>query len=391
MDIGHFASGLSKANRLLGAFKRGVQQSDVGNGVKAFLGVGGIIQGFRMALNAAQDARAEAKELGITLDSGTASVAAYADRWDQIKGSIGAAGIAALSFFTRTGRAIGQHLGTGSSDEEVTAIDQNNLDQKQREKDLKANGERIARELEAAKKERTEVNRNNALADLSPRERALLIEQEINELYSKRANLLPSSLAAVKADVEIGKKTAELRQLNDQIKRQPDVAPSERKGRGAFGLTLGDVARGRSAGRSERERLAAQVVAFEERGKRAEATGNFSLAKSYRERGKKMASGMGFNDGSGRVEGGLMRGGNAVGPRGSEISAGIAERNARMDAGIAARNGALTARYGGDYQRPASFSQGASMESSADKLLSAAATKLEKAAVSIEAAMKPVD
>ncbi|HSV73458.1 MAG TPA: hypothetical protein VLH79_06840 [Chthonomonadales bacterium] len=325
---------------MLNIFKAGFRAGGMGS-FAGMLGAGAIVQGFRAIMAAAQNARTEAKELGTTVDAATASVAAYADRWDQIKESIADAGIAALGFFTRTGRAIGQALGTGSSDAEFGALETNKDDQKQREKDLKANGERINREIAAARKERSEATRSAQMAGLTEKERELALEKEIFSLFEKRAGLLPQSLEAIRTDTEIQKRQRELTNLQNQRRNRAPTSPSELTDRGgAFGLTVKEVATMNPVGRrSERERIAGEVMALEERARRAEASGNGGLARALRTRATSRAGAVGFHN----AEGGAtnLR-------RGSSFDAGIEARNAAIDSGIAARNAALATRTGID-------------------------------------------
>lgn len=382
MEIGSFGAALDKANGMLAAFKRGFKSGGMGS-LGNLLGAGAIIQGFRAVLQHTQDARREAKELGTTMDAGTASVAAYADRWDMAKEAVVGFGVQFLSVFTRIGRAMGEAMGTGSSDAEVTGINQNEEDQKQREKDNKANGERIDRERKSAKQELDTLTRNNRMADLPDKERALAIDKEINALWEKRNKLIPGSLEELKTGIEIEKKMAEARDVQSRIKREQPVDPSAMKARGAFGMTVGDVAKMRPVGRrSERERLAGEVMALEERGKTAESAGRFELAASYRDRAKGMARRIGFGDTE-----------NKVGPmlRGRAMTADPDSWDARYGAQLAARDAKMTASYGGAYKRPDINGNTSSGKSEAGALtqaaaaLTAAAEQLKTVEVTVDA------
>lgn len=381
MDIGLFRSGLDKANGLFAGFKRGLKIGGLG-GLGGFLGAGAILMGFKSMLDAAQDVRDEAKELGMELDRGVASVAAYADRWDQIKEAIRDAGIEALSFFTRTGRAIGQQFGTGSSDEEVTALKRTEEIQKQTEKDLKANGERIRREMESATERRDEAMRTARLAGMSDKEREVALEEELGELFEKRAGLQTGSLAAIKVETELAERQTELARIRDQLKRKEQSAPSDFKSQSTFGMTVTEVAKQRPVGRrSERERLAGEVVALEERGKAAEASGRFDLAKSYRDRAAARARSIGFGDTETSAK--MLTGGAAA----AAAAVAPGSWDARHAAQLAARNASLTAKYGVDYKRPDSFEQARPKEESADKLLEAASA-LSQAATDMVSAIE---
>lgn len=385
LDVSPFQAGIDKANTALGRFKSLLKAGDVGNGLRQMLGAGAIIQGFRGILQAAQETRDEARKLGTTIDAGTASVAAYADRWDQAKSAVASFGIQALSVFTRVGRAIGKGLGTGSSDEEVAALGNTEKTQEQTERDLKANQERLNREIEAAKKERTTATREMRNSAMSDKERELALEKEINELYKKRENLLPGSLEQIKTDTEIAKRTTEKERLIKQRSNKPAVQPSDLKGEAAaFQMSISDVAKARPVGRrSERERMAAEVVDLEERGKRAEAAGRFELAANLRRRGIEQARKLGFGsrDLEVKIKGGTDE---SVGLGGEPDAMREGSWDARFGGQLSARNAALTAQYGGDYKRADSFERAQSVEKTADAALNEAAKALEAAAAELK-------
>jgi hypothetical protein len=384
MDVSAFSAGLTKVNGMLAAFKRGAKVGGL-RGFGGLLGAGAIVQGFRSILQAAQDARTEAKALGMEVSTGVASVAAYADRWDMIKENIQEAGIAALSFFTTAGRAIGKKLGTGSSDEEVGAIQQNKEDQKQREIDLKNNRARLDREMAATDKSLSDARRANRLAEMSDAERMNALTQEQYELFVEIGRLTPGSLAAKKAALALEQKFAEVRELNAKMDKKEQTDPSAMKGnRTAFGMSVEEVASRRGPGRrSERERLAAEVMQLQERGRSAEAGGRFSLAKSFRDRAVAKARENGFGDAEGSV--GAIRRGGAGGGSGAGAAAAGPTWDSKYGGELAARNAALNARYGGDYQRPQSFvdMQNAKGNDAASDLKSAAA-ELKEAGAAIK-------
>ncbi len=110
LDVSGFRSGLEKASGLAERFKRLLRIGDVGGGFRQLIGAGALIQGFRSTINAAQEARDRARELGRTVDAGTASVARYGDAWDGLRQNISGAAIAGLGFFTRIGEVAGNFL-----------------------------------------------------------------------------------------------------------------------------------------------------------------------------------------------------------------------------------------------------------------------------------------
>lgn len=381
LDASGFQAGLDKANTAAERFKKVLKTGDVGNGLKQMIGAGAIIEAFRGIMSAAQDARTKAKELGMEVERGTASVAAYGDRWDLLKDSIKDAGIAALSFFTQVGRSIGQKMGTGSSDDEVRAIKTNEEDQKQREIDLKQNRERIERELATTVNQLGEARRANSLAELSDKQRVLAIEKEIDGLFEKRNALNPQSLAAKKVELEIEKKRGELRDAQNKVSSVVPVDPSARKGRDAFSLSMADVAGSRPRGRqSERERLASQALELEERGKKAASAGRFELASQLRGRAGAIAGKLGFGD----VETSVTMARDAAGAGGNSW-------DAKYGGMLSARNSALNARYGGTFRRPDSFANAKSANDSANDVLQKAAETMNQAADKMKDAVITID
>lgn len=110
MNISGFTAGVARAGTLMERLKRTVKIGDLGGGVRSLLGGGAILQGFRATINAAQEARDRARELGRTVDAGTASVARYGDAWNGIKASISSTAIAGLGLVTRLGEYVGEFV-----------------------------------------------------------------------------------------------------------------------------------------------------------------------------------------------------------------------------------------------------------------------------------------
>lgn len=385
MDVSGFTAGLQKANGLLAAFRRGFKSSGLGGigmglgglggGVASVAGIGALVMGFRSVMNAAQDAREEAKSLGMEVDSQTKAVAAYADSWDVLKDNIRDLAINGMANFLTLRKA----LGFGKNDEVDAAQKQSERDQKQREIDLKASRERIEREGASLDLQLSAARRANRMAELSEEQRLVAVNEEINALYERRATLVPKSNAAKKVELEIEQKLAEARELQLQISKRETADPSAMKGANTpFGMSVADVAGMREPGRrSERERLAAEAMRLEQRGRAAEAAGRFNLAGSFRDRAAELARRNGFGAMSGEV-GEVRRSGGGADSRPGLTGAGraaVSDWDARWGAQLAARNAALNARYGGDFKRPASFEAAEKNKKQED-----AATKMENAA-----------
>ncbi len=106
-----FQAGLDRANTMLSRWKQTMKAGDVGGSIRNLFGGGAMIAAFRGTINAAQEARDKAKELGRSIDENTAAAARYADKWDLIKQNIAGAAIAGLGFLNRIGENIGSKIG----------------------------------------------------------------------------------------------------------------------------------------------------------------------------------------------------------------------------------------------------------------------------------------
>lgn len=108
LDDSKFQLGLTRANSSFGRFREVLKTGKIGGPLSTLLGAGGIIQGFRATINAAQEARDRAEELNRKVDDGTAAVARYGDAWDRIKRTVAETAISGLGFFVRSGESIGE-------------------------------------------------------------------------------------------------------------------------------------------------------------------------------------------------------------------------------------------------------------------------------------------
>jgi hypothetical protein len=237
LDISNFQSGLDKANGLMARFKALTKVGGFGS-LGGLLGVGAMVQSFRAVMERAQQARDAARELGRSVDDGTASVARYADQWDRIKASIADAAISGLAFFTRTGESAGEFV----NDQLVSRLRGMTPDQARRTREISesaaANADRLSspEALAAAKRRgddkrdasrRTDEQTMREVAGLmndanARREQTALsvlpIEKQIAELERRR-------LAFQKAYAD-GSKTplTRARAFNDLSKTEEEIA-----------------------------------------------------------------------------------------------------------------------------------------------------------------------
>lgn len=83
--------------------KHKIRKLDLGRSITNLFGFGAIVEGFRLSMERAKEARAEAEKLGRAVDVNVAAVGRYADSWTQIKNSIADVGIFAIGTLNRLG------------------------------------------------------------------------------------------------------------------------------------------------------------------------------------------------------------------------------------------------------------------------------------------------
>lgn len=102
-----FTKGIAAANNSIHDLKKNLKAGDVGNGLKQLLGAGAIIQGFRTAINHAQELRDTLESMGRPIDATTTSVAHLGDSLDALKSGLLEAGTGFLGMYTRAGDMFG--------------------------------------------------------------------------------------------------------------------------------------------------------------------------------------------------------------------------------------------------------------------------------------------
>ena len=101
-----FTAGMAKANNAIEDTKKSLKGFG-GASLVNTIGVAGVIAGFKAVLNNAQEVRDELEKMGKPVDAATASVARYADSWDEVKKALASTAVSGLGFFTQVGEGIG--------------------------------------------------------------------------------------------------------------------------------------------------------------------------------------------------------------------------------------------------------------------------------------------
>lgn len=162
-----FTQGLATANNAIKDLKKSVREFDVGGGFKQALGVGGVIAGFRLAINHAQELRDEAKKTGRAIDDSTRSVAEYGDAIGNIIAGSKNALVKGLSFFTQIGDAARRYFQDVTAEQEKAAqkmVETTGKAADEAEARLKkAREENSPEKLEAAEKKRAQAEFENNL------------------------------------------------------------------------------------------------------------------------------------------------------------------------------------------------------------------------------------
>lgn len=85
------------------AAKHKLRKLDLGKSITGLFGFGAIVEGFKLAMERAREARLESEKMGRSVDANVAAVARYADQWTHIKNTFADFGILALGTMVRLG------------------------------------------------------------------------------------------------------------------------------------------------------------------------------------------------------------------------------------------------------------------------------------------------
>jgi hypothetical protein len=251
LDSSRFQAGLTQANVSFQRFTQVVKAGRIGGGLGALLGAGGIIQGFRATINAAQEARDKAAELGCTVDEGTSAVARYGDAWDRIKRTITETAISGLGLVVRSGEAVGEFV----NDQLASRLRGMTPDQAKRTREISetaaANADRLSspaamaaarargearkaadeqqmREVSRLMNDATERRQEAALREKPLAEQVVVLEEKRNTLLKEFNNGRATVLVRAKAFAEAAKIEEKIAERRRDIEKQT-AAEQERQ------------------------------------------------------------------------------------------------------------------------------------------------------------------
>jgi hypothetical protein len=251
LDSSRFQAGLTQANVSFQRFTQVVKSGKIGGSLGALLGAGGIIQGFRATINAAQEARDKAAELGRTVDEGTSAVARYGDAWDRIKRTITETAISGLGLVVRSGEAVGEFV----NDQLASRLRGMTPDQAKRTREISetaaANADRLSspaamaaarargearkaadeqqmREVSRLMNDATERRQEAALREKPLAEQVVVLEEKRNTLLKEFNNGRATVLVRAKAFAEAAKIEEKIAERRRDIEKQT-AAEQERQ------------------------------------------------------------------------------------------------------------------------------------------------------------------
>lgn len=262
-----FTRGVAAAENSVRGLKKSFRDFDVGPGFKQLLGVGGVLGGFRAAINGAQDLRSEFEKMGKAIPESVRSVAELGDNIDRLKRGTLELGITALSTFTRWGEAIGGTInrlrGISEEQEKIREASARAADEEERQA-------QVARERDKSRRAAAEQSLAGAEAKRkqltqSPEEVRAERKGRMLELAKERSGVLADSTRAKEIDAELAKLENEV--IEDAGKQDQDAT------RAAEQKKRADEAAAAEAERIKRGRLNKVAPTVEELA--AQETGGF--------------------------------------------------------------------------------------------------------------------
>ena len=222
-----FTRGLATANNKLVGLKKSFSSMNFGGGFTSAVGVGAIIAAFSRAINAAQAMRDKLREAHEVIPAGTASVARYADAWDNLKQSITESGVAGLSFFTRMGEAAGEWINKKRGGMDSNQFMQIEGDAEKQMKDRAAaftarDARNSNQSLDKAKKDLRAAEEARAMAEASEAEKVNLLLAKQIRLRVELSDLLRNPEVVANDQAAIFAKRKEIvengKAVEDQVK-----------------------------------------------------------------------------------------------------------------------------------------------------------------------------
>lgn len=238
-----FTKAMASVNNSLKDVKKGIREFDVGGGLKQALGVGGVIAGFRMAINHAQELRKSLEEAGKPVSDNIASVARYGDTLKQAADGAKMLAVNSLSFFTKAGEAWGSLINYArgysfeqqkiNEDTEKAAVLQEERTAKAR-KDMAEAGKR-------ADTDYANQSRKNKMDAMTPEQRQEALAYELRDVNKRMGGMIKGSdawkverakaetLSGQIMDIERGLQADVAKRMKEEDKKMADEADKKRK------------------------------------------------------------------------------------------------------------------------------------------------------------------
>jgi len=217
-----FTTGVAAAENSLKGLKSELKQFGGGR-LSSLIGIAGIIQGFRGALQAAQDLREESEKLGAPISAATRSVAAYADSIDSLKSGMKEVAVLSLGFFTLAGEGWGSLVNRimGVSRAQEKLAEQTAKDADLAEKNLaKSRADNSAEKMLAAEEKLAEMRRKNLVATLDGQAKVNALQEDYNRLMNEAGEIPAKTVAHVEKLQEAETKRAELANAQAKLEKQ---------------------------------------------------------------------------------------------------------------------------------------------------------------------------
>lgn len=238
-----FTKAMAGVNNSIKDVKKSIRDFDVGNGLKQALGVGGIIAGFRMAINHAQDLRKSLEEAGKPVSDNIASVARYGDTLKQAADGAKMLAVNSLSFFTKAGEAWGSLINYARG----YSFEQQKINEAT-EKAADAQEERTAKARkdmsEAGKRADTDYGnqaRKNKMDAMTPDQRQEALAIELRDVNKRMGGMVEGSdawkverakaegLSGQIMDIDRQIQADTSRRMKEEDKKMADDAEKKRK------------------------------------------------------------------------------------------------------------------------------------------------------------------
>jgi len=212
-----FTAGVASAKNSIKDFKKSVKSLELGGGIAQWIGMGGLIAGFKSAIDNARELAAESSQTGKGIDGGTAALIRFGDTLSKIS----AAKDAAFGWVAEKSEQLGIFFGRLVYGAEAAADAQRKLGEEAEAAAKKFNADKLI----AAEQELAKFRKESRFKRASDEEKInqLLADQVV--LLQKQNEVGATTAEGVKLQVEIEKNRAQIGEVNDRIlKSQADSA-----------------------------------------------------------------------------------------------------------------------------------------------------------------------